>query len=120
MIDLKIEDDTRDISIENGDFVILSEADETAQSILIRIRMFFGEWFLDTTQGTRYFGLIFQKQTDLVATEIELRQRLLGTVGVKSVLEFSLELIGNRTLKVRFKVLAENDTLITDNLELTT
>lgn len=60
------------------------------QDLFIRLRMFFGEWFLDPTQGLPYFRYVFVNNPDLRLVESIFRRTILGTPGVASLDTFSL------------------------------
>jgi hypothetical protein len=89
MIDFKIDFTTNNLSIENGDFVLVKDADEVAQSLRIRLKMALGEWFLDNRIGTDYFGKIFKKGATDEDISTELRRVILETQGVKAILSYS-------------------------------
>jgi hypothetical protein len=52
--------------------------------------MFYGEWFLDPTQGVPYFRYVFVHNPDLQQIETIFRKVIAGTPGVASVDTFSL------------------------------
>lgn len=73
-----------DLAIVDGDLVLTDdESGETvAQIVAIRLRLFYGEWFLDTRRGVKYFERVFVKNPDLTAIETMLRATILDTPGV--------------------------------------
>ena len=60
------------------------------QDVFIRLRFFFGEWFLDTTQGIPYFRYVFVVNPDLRLVESIFRRVIIGTPGIASLDKFSL------------------------------
>ena len=62
-----------------------------AQHIAIRLRMFFGEWFLDTAEGVPYFELILVKNPNLSQISDVFRTVILETPGVAGVDRLALE-----------------------------
>lgn len=60
------------------------------QDLFIRLRFFYGEWFLDPTQGLPYFQYVFVNNPDLRLIESIFRRVILGTPGVATLETFSL------------------------------
>lgn len=61
------------------------------QDVFIRLRFFFGEWFLDPTQGIPYFRYVFIVNPDQRLIESIFRRVILGTPGIASLDSFSLQ-----------------------------
>lgn len=83
-----------------GDYTIgkpfLSNSPDTvAQAILTRLKLWRGEWFLDTTEGTPYTEEVLGKS---LSPEISIKQRILGTPGVTAITAFSMSFDGNTRL----------------------
>jgi len=70
-----------------GNFLINSPSC-VAQSVLTRLRLWAGEWFLDTTEGTPWLQKVLGKSSKLVY-DIAIRTRVLGTQGVSSIENYS-------------------------------
>jgi hypothetical protein len=76
-----------------------NQIEGVAQAIRTRLLLYAGEWFLDTSEGTPWGGfplndlVVSQGQilgANTAATrDLALRQRILGTEGVRSLLEYS-------------------------------
>ncbi|OTG82341.1 hypothetical protein [Acinetobacter sp. ANC 4648] len=62
-----------------------------AQAVLTRLRLWMGEWFADTSDGTGWNQSILGKQSGNLY-ELTLRQRVLQTPGVQSIEEFQSSL----------------------------
>lgn len=58
-----------------------------AQAVATRLRLFFGEWFLDVAEGTPYVQAVFGKHTAETCGPA-LRERILGTEGVTALAAF--------------------------------
>lgn len=81
---------------ENGDYVFGSGANDfyanspeaVAQAVLTRLKLWIGEWFADTSDGTGWNQSILGKQSGNLY-ELTLRQRVLETPGAQSIEDFS-------------------------------
>jgi len=72
--------------------------DGVAQAVKTRLALLQGEWYLDSTEGTPYSTKILGTGTkDLY--DIAIRDRILGTTGVNSIVSYSSSL-NNRILSV--------------------
>ncbi len=77
-----------DYSFGNGslDFLV-NTPDTVGQAILTRLRLWQGEWFTDTQDGTPWATQVLDKYTESVR-DVAIRSRVLGTPGVKSILSY--------------------------------
>lgn len=98
-------DENEDYSFGSGVSNFHSNTPEAvAQAILTRLRLWMGEWFADTSDGTGWNQSILGKQSGNLY-ELTLRQRVLETPGVQSIDEFqSLLNTETRTLTVSMTV----------------
>ena len=80
----------------NGDIVtsgvqFITEQAEIGQTIYTRLRLFLGEYFRDTTDGTPWFEQILGKAVNMSAREAVLRKRIANTSGVIRLISFSAD-----------------------------
>jgi hypothetical protein len=76
---------------ENGNFVFLHGGpEEMLQRIVARLRMFKGEWFLDTRLGIPYFQNVLVRSPNLPAISAMFRRVILTTPGVVEIVSFRL------------------------------
>lgn len=78
---------------DNGDYVIgkpfLQDSPElVAQLIRTRLRLWRGEWFADTSEGTPYFFEVLAERKGKNPDAV-IRLRILGTPGVDELLAYS-------------------------------
>ena len=76
-----------------------------AQSVLTRLRLMTGEWFLDVTEGTPYKEQILGAGTQ-GKRDAAVQRRILETQGVKSIISYSSKLVNRK-----FSVTANIDTI---------
>lgn len=92
-----------DYSFGNGSGNFLANSPAcVAQSILTRLKLWRGEWFLDITEGTPWLQSVLGTGTKSMY-DLAIQQRVLATDGVTSILSYSSTLIG-RKLSVRMTV----------------
>lgn len=90
-----------------------------SQKLRIRLSIFLGEYFLDTTLGLPYFEEILIKNPDLVLIESLIKEVISGTEGVESLDEFELELENSsRKLTVTFTVTSTQGEAVTEIVEV--
>lgn len=69
----------------------IDSAEAVAQAIETRLKLWIGEWFADTSDGTGWSQTILGKQSKNLY-ELTLRQRVLETYGVTSIESFQSSL----------------------------
>lgn len=95
-------DSNGDIALEKNDVVLLTGKDEIAQVLKQELRVFLGEWFLDTREGVPYYQDILKKAPDIGRIDAVLKNRILSSPGIVELLEFQVEL-NQRNLELVFK-----------------
>ena len=90
--DIAMDINTNDIVLdEDGSIFMIDNAERVAQQILITLRFWFGEWFLDTTDGTPYLEYILVKSPNMNHIRQILTERIQSVEGVVAVQSMSLE-----------------------------
>lgn len=86
----------------NGDFTIgtgadfhVNTPDAVGQAVLTRLKLWKGEWFIDTADGTPWMTDILGKRHSGKNPDAVIKQRILGTQGVKEITEYSSTYDGN-------------------------
>jgi hypothetical protein len=97
---------TGDIVTSGTQFI--SGREEIAQTIKTRLRLFYGEYFRDITDGTQWLEVILNKHSTLSAKDAELKRRILQTDGVINLLSFESDYdIDSRKFTVSASVLTK-------------
>lgn len=100
------EDDDGDYTFGQGDDTWLVNSPEAvAESIKTRFLLWYGQWFLDTTEGTPWIQSVLGKQRP-ETYNLAIRQRILETQGVSSITAFNTTVDG-RTRRVTFTATVE-------------
>lgn len=82
------EDAEGDYTFGKGDNTFLINSPEcVAQALKTRLQLWYGQWFLDVNEGTAWMQSVSDKQNS-TAMELSMRQRILATRGVQSILSF--------------------------------
>lgn len=108
MYDLAENIATGDLLLNNNDLMIIDNAERVAQQILITLRFWFGEWFLDTSQGVPYLEYILIKNPNENHIRQILTEAILSVEGVQEVNEMTLDFDEkNRRLFVEYSATTE-------------
>lgn len=103
MYDLAENIATGDLLINNGDLMIIDNAERVAQQILITLRFWYAEWFLDTTQGVPYLEYILVKNPNINHVRQILTEKILSVEGVQTLDSMTLDFDErNRRLYVEY------------------
>lgn len=82
------EDADGDYTFGRGDDTwLVNSPDAVALAVKTRFLLWYGQWFLDTTEGTPWIQSVLGKQKP-EAYNLAIRQRILETRGVKSIQSF--------------------------------
>lgn len=108
MIDIGLDPLTNDLAISNFDLTLVSDRDQIAQNLGIRLAFVLQEWYLDITAGIPYFEDFFKKAPNQIQIESVLKEEIVNTLGVLEILAFSSDYNPSgsqaRTFTVNFQV----------------
>lgn len=107
-MDLKLHND---IEITNGDLVLVSGANATAQRIRHRLLTFRGEWFLDLQFGPTYREDVMIKNPRLDVVTAVIKSEILKSTDGGTFEEFEAVLNGRRELDISYTVNLEGETI---------
>jgi hypothetical protein len=82
----------QDLSISNGDLVLVTEGSEVVQSAKIRILHILGEWVFDYTLGVDWFDVLFATNTSTLEKKAEIQRALVSTPGLRRLLSFDFSI----------------------------
>jgi hypothetical protein len=106
------DDGDYDLLHENGTVPQVEDGSHAAQLAEERLSTFVGEYSLDgqlttkTTQGTRWYEIIFNMSKSRAEKEFEIKRRILGTPGIVRILEFDWNVV-DHTLYITGRVLTD-------------
>jgi hypothetical protein len=104
MLDFALTKD-HDLDTSALDLTLVDGAKQVRQQLDIKLKLWKGEWFLDTDFGTPYIQDILGKQLTLSGVLAALRVSILEVEGVRSITEFDYTFTTQtRKLTVSFEV----------------
>ena len=102
--DLTMDMATGDLVLHDGDVLLIDNAERVAQHILITLRFWLGEWFLDTKDGIPYLEYVLVKSPNLLHIRQIFTEAMEKVDGVKRVEEMNLAFdVKNRSLRVDYE-----------------
>jgi hypothetical protein len=101
MFDIALID--HDLDVSGMDLNLIDGAEQVRQQLLIKLKLWQGEWFLDTEFGTPYLQKILGKQLTLSGAIAALRKSIFEVSGVRGIqsLDYSFSNL-TRKLTVNF------------------
>jgi hypothetical protein len=101
--DIAMNVNSNDLVVKDGDLMLIDNAERVAQQILITLRFWYGEWFLNTTEGVPYLEYILVKNPNLAHVRQVLTEAIGSVPGVVSLdsMDFEYDRQG-RTLAVDY------------------
>ena len=80
-----------DLVIKNNDLILIDNAERVAQQVLITLRFWLGEWFLDTRQGVPYLEYVLIKNPNMSHIRQILTEKIQSVEGVKSIVSLNFD-----------------------------
>jgi len=112
MSSLKL-NDSHDLDIINNDLAILTGADEIKQVLTQKFKMFYQEWFLDTSKGIPYFEEILTKGPSPFRVDAIFKEVIITTPGVLELKEYQLDFSPtDRALRLTFLAKSEDGDIL--------
>lgn len=105
MLDIALSSN-HDLDTSSLDLKLVDKAEQVRQQLLIKLKLWRGEWFLDTEFGTPYLQQILGKQLTLSGALAALRKSILEVTGVRQILSFSYK-FNNSTRKLEVEFTAD-------------
>lgn len=103
------------VVLDKGKLQLTSSRGESlAQRLTVRLRTFFGSWFLDTQYGVDYFKRVFEKTIPKSSIDAVFQSEINKDVRVAKILSFSSKIENNRytmSFKVKARDGAVSDTV---------
>lgn len=98
-----------DLALGKEKFLVTDSAAEAAQNINTRLKFFLGEWFLNTADGTDWFGKVLGKGSPEASRESVIRRRILLAPAVAGMTAFSTDTaIATRQFSVNASVVSKS------------
>ena len=96
---------SNDLVIKNNDLILIDNAERIAQQVLITLRFWLGEWFLDTREGMPYLEYVLVKNPNMSHIRQILTEKIQSVEGVKSIVSLNFDFRRvTRELYVAFEV----------------
>lgn len=119
-MDLKMDfsNGKHDLLFVNGQCPVTGDRiDVVTQRLIIRLRTFYSEWWLDTEYGVPWFERILGKKVKKDVVDIVIQEQILQERGVAEVVEFTSSLnVSSRMYQCSFRVRVDtgelSDTII--------
>ena len=103
MNDIKVDLNTHDLVIEDGDLILLnSEAEVSRQTLKINLLFFQGEWFLDLDYGIPYIQRILTKGATKQIIDTIIKNAIRRSYQIQSIETFTSEIKGEEYIVSQF------------------
>lgn len=86
---------TNDLALEGGRLVLVRGDEEKASKIRARLALWLGEWFIDTSEGVPWYGLVLGQKPDLAIVKRLVTTIILSVPGVATVDEMNATYAGD-------------------------
>lgn len=119
MKDIKLNLNTHDLDLSNFQLEFVEGLDYYRQKVTVVLKFFYGEWFLDTTLGIKYFEEIFVKNPNFTLIDNLFKIAILEIDGIIELIAYdSVYDRQNRKLTITFTVQTDAGQL-SDSQEVT-
>jgi hypothetical protein len=88
MNDLYLDQLTGDLAISNLDLSMVAGAERVSQQLQIKLKLWRGEWFLDTEFGTPYLQDVLGKRMSLNGAVASIKKSIMEVEGVQMIETF--------------------------------
>lgn len=88
-------DPAGDYTLGSGADFLANSPEAVAQAVLTRLRLWKGEWFINTEDGTPYASDVLGKRFQRKNPDSIIKQRILGTPGVTEITSYSSSFDGD-------------------------
>lgn len=111
-----------DVVLEGGDVRLTSptqqgSTDQVVQQLNLRLRLFLGEWFLNTSDGTPWLQQVLVKGAQASAIDAAIKNVILGTPGVVALTRYQgLAQTAQRIYRVTFTVVTSTSGTVTSSV----
>jgi len=85
------EGNKNDMFIRSGEIALIASIEQVAQHIKSRLELFLGEFFLNRSAGTDWFGNVFTSPVNLNTIDLMIRNRIRNTPNVEAVTSLTLD-----------------------------
>ena len=93
------------------------DSEQIRQSVVTRLRCFYGDWFLDVRDGIDWYALLGRKGTEnQILREVE--KRVLTTEGVRSIEKLEVLPTANRVMTINLRFTTIFDDTVNENLKV--
>lgn len=96
--DIAIDVGTNDLVLQNGDLLLVDNAERVSQQILITLKFWESEWFLNENDGVPYLDYIFVKNPNIAHVRQIITEKIKSVTGVQSVTALDLKFDAQRRL----------------------
>lgn len=101
-------DQNSDLDLTGNKINLVSGLQEIQQHMIVRFRLFRGEWFLDQEVGVPWFEDVLKKRPNFAVVAEVLKGTITETPGHVEILEFEVDYDQqNRIMKLKFKDLTD-------------
>lgn len=84
-------DENHDIFIRDSNLMMVSGNEAVGQLVKQRLMAYRGEWFLDQNVGVPWVQQVMVRPFNAVVADAVIKDTILGTLGVREMLSFSME-----------------------------